>query len=395
MSTGPLDERINARAQLQHVARGLYEDPTGALRSMRYDAHLEGADAVRRNLERDFTHYGAAKQAIGAPARERAQNVLREGVALDVQRWLSLDHTAPPLQLPTDREIQPVMQGLAADPPSDAADLRWDSPQPKFREPLTPDEQLAYDQIGAYADARAKAREWQAAEARLHGIQDHRAHLDVAEQNLPRARSAMREEVSAACRDGDSAVKRIEADLARNGPVRTAERIRSGALLKGDLKPIAASPRFGIFPRRDREAEAEVLERLAKRVETIGYYEGDLGKWSRFEPESGPPVQGAKNVRAALDHEEARILGTSGVNRTREDLDRSRVAPPHPSREASRLERVMQKHLDALPPESRERVLGAAHMSGGDRIGAAIGHLQTIQMAARTFREGIEGPSGQ
>lgn len=86
MSTGPLDERINARAQLQHVARGLYEDPTAALRSMRYDAHLEGADAVRRNLERDFTHYGAAKQVIGASARERAQNVLREGVALDVEQ---------------------------------------------------------------------------------------------------------------------------------------------------------------------------------------------------------------------------------------------------------------------------------------------------------------------
>lgn len=261
-----------------------------------------------------------------------------------------------------------MMQAPSAEPPPNAVDRGWDSPQPKFREPLTADEQLAYNQIAAYADARAKARELQEAESRLHGIQDHRAHLDVAEQNLPRARTAMREEVSAACCEGNSAVKRIEVDLARDGPVRTAERIRSGALLKGDLKPIAASPRFGIFPRRDREAEAEVLERLAKRVETIGYYEGDLGKWSRFEPESGPPVQGAKNVRAALDHEEARILGTSGINRTREDLDRSRVAPPHPSREASRLERAVQKNLEALSPESRERVLNAARMSGGDRI---------------------------
>ena len=37
-------------------------------------------------------------------------------------------------------------------------------------------------------------------------------------------------------------------------------------------------------------------------------------------------------------------------------------------------------------------VLQAAQRSGVGRMSAAVSHLQTIQMAARTLREGIEPP---
>lgn len=47
-----------------------------------------------------------------------------------------------------------------------------------------------------------------------------------------------------------------------------------------------------------------------------------------------------------------------------------------------------------LPRESRarERVARAAQRAGADGITAALSHLQTIQMAARSFREGLEPP---
>jgi hypothetical protein len=187
-------------------------------------------------------------------------------------------------------------------------------------------------------------------------------------------------------------VDRIEAALERDGPAETARRIRSGELLKNEQKKITASKRaFGLISRRDRAAETEARERVAQRIETIGYYEGDLGKWSTFQPQDGPAVHGAKNVRAALDREEAQVVADTGIGRAREQMVRNRPAPLHPSREASQLGRAAQEHLDRLPPASRERVIRAARHS--DRIGAALGHLQTIQMAARTFREGLEGPS--
>ncbi|HEX6911803.1 MAG TPA: hypothetical protein VF142_15480 [Longimicrobium sp.] len=105
MSATPPDDRINARAQLEHVARGLYADPTAALRAMRHDAHAQGAEKVRRRLEDDFTHYGEPAARVHGPARERAQLALRDGgVAVDVERWLTLDHTpAGPQPSPTAR----------------------------------------------------------------------------------------------------------------------------------------------------------------------------------------------------------------------------------------------------------------------------------------------------
>jgi hypothetical protein len=124
----------------------------------------------------------------------------------------------------------------------------------------------------------------------------------------------------------------------------------------------------------------------------LGITKGDVGKWSTFRPENGAVATGAKNVRAALDREEARVLGESDLGPVRHQVERSRAVPVHPSVEASQLERVARRHLDELSPVSRERVLNAARRSGSDRMGAAMGHLQTLQMAARTFREGIEGP---
>lgn len=395
MSAAPLDDRINARAQLEHVARGLYADPTAALRAMRHDAHTQGAEEVRRRLEDDFTHYGEPTARVLGPARERAQLALREGgVAADVERWLTLDHTPAGPQLVRDGEIKRVMQAPDAEALGRApADPRWPLPGEDPRAGLNAEERLAYDQIEAFAEAKERADRRQAAEARLHEIADHRDNLAAAEANIPRAKAALKSEVEGVFADGAKAMEGIEAALERDGPAETARRIRSGELLKNEQKKITAPKRaFGVIPRRDRAAEAEARERVAQRIETIGYYEGDLGKWSSFQPQDGPAVHGAKNVRAALDREEAKVAADSEIGRDREQLVRNRPAPPHPVREASQLGRAAQEHLNRLPPGSRERVIRAARQSGVDRIGAALGHLQTIQMAARSFREGIEPP---
>ncbi len=77
-----------------------------------------------------------------------------------------------------------------------------------------------------------------------------------------------------------------------------------------------------------------------------GYYGGDLRKWSTFQPQYGPAVNGAKNVRAALDRGEAQVLANIGIGRARTHMERSRPAPLHPSVEASQLARAAQQHLD-------------------------------------------------
>ncbi|HEX8453192.1 MAG TPA: hypothetical protein VF647_13905 [Longimicrobium sp.] len=394
MSAAPLDDRINARAQLEHIARGLYADPTAALRAMRYDAHTQGAEEVRRRLEDNFTHYGEPPVRVHGPARERAQLALREGgVAADIERWLTHDHTPAGPQLIRDGEIERVMRAPDAEALGRApADARWPLPGEDPRTGLNAEERLAYDQIEGFAEAKERADRRQAAEARLHEIADHRDNLTAAEANIPRAKAALKSEVEGAFADSAKALGRIERALERDGPSETAQRIRSGELLKNEQKITAPKRLLGVIPRRDRTAETEARERVAQRIETIGYYEGDLGKWSTFQPQNGPAVHGAKNVRAALDREEARVAADSGIGRDREQVMRNRPAPVHPSREASQLGRAAQEHLNRLQPESRERVIRAARQSGVNRIGAALGHLQTIQMVARTFREGIEPP---
>ena len=410
MSAAPLDDRINARAQLEHVARALYADPTAALRTMRYDAHVDGAAAVSQRLEADFRYYGEPIPDLHGPKGEKAQQALREGgVAADVEKWLRIDHTPPQPQLVADSEIERVMEApdaeaLGRDPAE--GDRRQAAADP--RDHLNPDERLAYEQLEAYAAARDREAERQAAEAQLHAIADHRDNLKAAEENLPQARLDLGREVDdtyaesgrEAVRQRDrkppvpsSAMEKIEASMKRDGPAETARRIRSGELLGKQQKPIKSDKRFlGVFAQRDSAAEAEARERVAQRVETVGYYEGDLGKWSTFEPRDGPPVAGAKNVRAALDREEARVLAESDLGPVRKEVARSRRAAPHPSREASQLGNAARRQLDRLPPESRERIARTAQRSGADRVTAALGHLQTIHMAARSLREGVEPP---
>ncbi|HEX6911737.1 MAG TPA: hypothetical protein VF142_15145, partial [Longimicrobium sp.] len=181
---------------------------------------------------------------------------------------------------------------------------------------LNREERLAYDQIEAFAEAKERADRRQAAEARLHEIADHRDNLAAAEANIPRAKAALKSEVEGVFADGAKAMEGIEAALERDGPAETARRVRSGELLKNEQKKIIAPKRtFGVIPRRDRAAETEARERVAQRIETIGYYERDLGKWSTFQPQDGPAVHGAKNVRAALDREEAQVAANSGIGR--------------------------------------------------------------------------------
>lgn len=395
MNSTPTEDQTRPRAQLEHVARRLYEDPDAALRAMRHDIDVEGAEAVRRRLEHDFTHYGEAAPSVQGPARDRAQVVLRDGgLAADMERWLTVDHTPSRPQLAQEESVEQVMrapepealgrQPVAAHDPPPGTDPRAG---------LNAEERLAYDQLEAFAEAKERADRWQAAEARLHAIQDHRDNLAAAEKQVPPAKEALKTEVEAAFTDGAKAMQRIEAAMQQDGAAETARRIRSGELLNKDQRKITAPKRlFGVLPQRDRAAEAEIRERVATRIETIGYYEGDLGKWSTFQPQDGAAVQGAKGVRAALDREEAQVVANSGIGRAREQVARNRPTPPHPSVEASQLARSTQQHLDRLPPESRERVIRAAQQSGLDRMGAALSHLQTIQMAARTFREGIEPP---
>lgn len=408
MSTAPLDDRVNARAQLEHVARTLYADPTAALRAMRHDAHVEGAKAVGHRLETDFLQYGEPSPDLHGLKRVRAQEALRVGgVAADVERWLTIDHTPPEQRLVVDTEIERVMgapdaEALGRHPAE--SDRRNSAHDP--REVLNPDERLAYEQLDAYAAAREREAQRQAAEARLHAIADHRENLRAAEESLPQAKAALHREVEDTYSDGKpgllarrrgigkgtSAGEMIEEALKRDGPAETARRLRSGELLGKQQKPVSPPKRFLGSARRDSVAEMEARERVAKRVETIGYYEGDLGKWSTFRPQDGPPVTGAKNVRAALDREEARVLAESGLGPVRNEIARNRPAALHPSREASQLGTAALRQLDRLSPESRERVAQFAQRAGADRITAALGHLQTIQMTVRSLREGVEPP---
>ena len=393
MNAAPPDDRIRAQRQLETVAGRIYADPPAALLAMREDAQRLGPEAVRRRLEDDFTRYGDPADAVQGPARIRVQNVLRDsGLAADMERWLAIDRPAPSTEIVTGGELD--VPATAPEPPAHAP-----APAPRAgrpgdpREGLNADERLAYDQLEAFAEAKERADRWQSAEARLHAIYDHRDNLAAAEAKIPAARDALRREVDVAFTDGEGAMKQIDAAMRRDGPADTARRIRSGEMLAKEQRKITApTRRLGVIPQRDHAAETEIRERVAQRIETIGFYEGDLGKWSTFQPQDGQAVQGAKNVRAALDREEAQLVADSGIGRVREQAERTRATPVHPSVEASQLARAAQLHLDRLPPESRERVIQAAERSGVGRMSAAVSHLQTIQMAARTLREGIEPP---
>lgn len=396
MSQAPLDERIHARAQLQHVATGLYADPTAALRAMRHEAHTQGAEAVRRKIEHDFTQYGAANPRMVAGARLRAQLVLRERVGADVERWLALDHQPPQQWMGGDNAIERGMRGPDAPSSGDVSATRRASPRttPDPTAGLAPDERLAYERLEAFAEARERAELRQAAESELHALHDRRANLAAAEQNLPGALAAVRKEVEGTFRNEDKAMERIQAAIAQEGPTETARKVRTGALLGSEQVPIpAATRRFGILPGRDRRAEADARERVATRIEAYGHYEGAVKEWSTYTPPDGATVRGPQITRAALDREEARIRATHGIHSS--EGPRARTGPPpHPSREARRLGEEAQEQLARLSPEGRERVVRAVQRSGSDRMGAALGHLQTLQMAARTIREGIEGPGG-
>ena len=394
MNAAPTEDQAKPRAHLEQVVQRLYEDPDAALRAMRHDLDLEGAEAVRRRLEHDFTHYGKAATLVQGPAGERAQGVLRDGgLAADMAGWLTLDHAPSGAPLPREDSVEQVIRAPEPGALGHQPAAHVPPPGTDPRAGLNVEERLAYDQLEAYAVAKERADRWQAAEARLHAIQDHRDNLAAAEKQIPPAKEALKTEVKAAFTDGVKAMEQIEASMQQDGAAETARRIRSGELLNRDQRKITAPKRlFGVLPQRDRAAEAEIRERVATRIETVGYYEGDVGKWSTFQPQDGPAVHGAKGVRAALDREEAQVVANSGIGLAREQVARNRSTPPHPSVEASQLARSAQQHLDRLPPESRERVMRAAQQSGLDRMGAALSHLQTIQIAARTFREGIEPP---
>ncbi|HET6228594.1 MAG TPA: hypothetical protein VFE05_00865 [Longimicrobiaceae bacterium] len=392
MSDAPLEQRINARAQLQHLADKLYADPTAALRAIRQHAHAEGPEAVRLKLEQDFAAFGEPGALVQGPARDRAQGVFREGgLAAQMEKWLALDHPPRPPLVAADTQIESGLHSPNAEQSGRHSPDAERVPSPGER--LNAEEQLAYDQLKAYAEALERADRRQEAEAQLHAIHDHRAHLAAAESSLPTAKASLRDEVAGTYRDGGKAMEQIEAAMRQDGPAETARRIRSGELLAREQRHAVGRTRaFGLIPRRDRPAEGDARERVAKRIETIGFYEGDLGKWSTFTPQDGPAVRGAKNVRAALDREEARVLAYSDMGPVRREVETRRAPAPHPTREASQLGHSAQQHLDSLSRASRERVTRAASYAGGDKMTAALGHLQTIQAAARTLREGMEGP---
>jgi len=411
VSTAPRDDRIDARAQLEYVAKGLYADHAAALRAMRQDAHREGAQVVRRKLEEDFRTYGLPRPDLHGQAGERAQQALRVGgIGAEVEHWLALDHTPAQPRMIDDAEINRVMQAPDAEALGDHR-VREDHPgaaaDPK--ELLSPEERLVYEQLDAYAAARGISAERQAAEARLHMIADHREHLRCAEEKLPEAKAALRREVEetfgetprgltarfrTGTRENSSAMDLVEAAIERDGPAETARRVRSRELLGDRQKAITTPNRVFGFRRRDSTAEVAARDRVAKRIETLGYYEGDLGKWSSFQPQDGPPVTGAKNVRAALDREEARVLVESGLGPRQKEIEGRRPVAPHPSIAESQSGNAARRALERLSPESRDRIANVAQRAGADRITAALAHLQMIQTVARTFREGVEPPGG-
>ncbi|HEU4454999.1 MAG TPA: hypothetical protein VFR81_18190, partial [Longimicrobium sp.] len=122
MNAAPPDDRIKAQAQLEQVALRLYAEPVAALDAMRHAVQMEGAEAVRRRLEHDFTHYGAAAAPVQGPARERAQQVLSDGgLAADMERWLTLDHAPSGPQLTQADEVERVMRAPEPEAPAPLA----------------------------------------------------------------------------------------------------------------------------------------------------------------------------------------------------------------------------------------------------------------------------------
>lgn len=387
------DDLTTAQAHLEKVVRRLYADPAAALDAMRHEVQTEGAEAVRKKLERDFTQFGDAAVSVQGPARQRAQRLLRDGwLAVDMERWLTLARSDPH-PAPEAEVEQGVRAPEAKAPARPAVEAHRIPRRADPREGLNAEERLAYDQIRAHAEATKRVDRWRAAEARLHAIHDHRMNLAAAERNVRPAKLPLRNEVEVAFVDSGKAMREIAAAMRRYGPDQTARRIRSGDLLKEERRRITAEKRRrGVFPQRDRSAEADNLERVAQRIETIGYHEDQLRKWSTFQSQDRPRARGAENVRAALDREEARVLADSGIGRAREQARQNRPLPEHPGAEAGRLARDAQQHLERLPPENRERVMHAARQSGLDRTSVVLSHLQTLQTAARTLREGIEPP---
>jgi hypothetical protein len=350
VSDAPLDKRLYARAQLEHFAQALYSDPTAALAAMREAAHLEGTEAVRQQLEQDFKAYGEPAERLRGPDGEVAQRALREaGLAADLEGWLRLDHAGPGVQGGPETEIERAVNGPDAeslgrnptDPSAgDAPHARIDD-QGARRQHLSPDESAALEQVEAFAAARERAARRATAEGQLHDVADYLANLRAAEEKIPAAREALKAELPGVYRDPAAAGEVIDQAIRKDGPAETARRVRSGDLLAREQKKVFHKDRsLGVFPRRNRGAEALDRERVAQRIETVALYEGDLGKWSTYQPLDGPAVEGAKNVRAALDRDKARIIadGEIGPGDVRE-IEKSKAIKPHPSREAERLER--------------------------------------------------------
>jgi hypothetical protein len=398
VSDAPRDERLYARAQLETFAKALYSDPTAALAAMRQAAHLEGTEAVRQQLEEDFKAYGSPAPNL----RElEAQRALRDGgLAEDLEGWLRLDHTPPQQRSVPDTEIERALDGPDAESlgrrPRDAAgrqERNGINANGAGRQHLSPDEEAVLGQVEAFAAARERAKHRVTTDAQLLGVADHLAYLKDAEAKIPAAREALTAELPGVFTNPTSAEKVLEDAMKEHGPAETARRIRSNDLLAGEQKKVFLKERaMGVFPRRDHAAEAVNRERVAKRIETIAVCEGDLGKWSTYQPLEGAPVNGAQNVKAALELDRARIISDGDYNAADvREIERSTASKPHPALEAEQLERSARANLESLSPASRERVVQAAR-SGSDAVASAIGYLQTIQMATRTIREGIEGP---
>lgn len=408
MSDAPRDERLYARAQLESFAKALYSDPTAALAAMRHAAHLEGTEAVRQQLERDFKAYGTPTPNL----RElEAQRALRDGgLAEDLEGWLRLDHTSPQQRIVPDTEIERALSGPDAESlgrrPLGAGareepnggiyedrskEAEWS--RVRGRQHLNPDEAIALEQVEAFAAARERAKHRATTDGQLLGVADHLAYLKAAEVKVPAAREALKAELPSVFTKPTAAETVLEEAMKEHGPAETARRVRSGDLLAGEQKKVFLKDRaMGIFPRRDHAAEAVNRERVATRIETIAVCEGDLGKWSTYQPLNGDPVTGAQNVKAALELDRARIISDGDYNAADiREIERSTGSKPHPALETEQLERSARAHLESLSPASRERVVQAAR-SGSDAVASAIGYLQTIQMATRTIREGIEGP---
>jgi hypothetical protein len=231
---------------------------------MRDEANREGAETVRRRLEDNFTRYGDAASEVRGPARQRVEIVLCDGgLAADMEGWLSADRTPPEPRIEEGGEVERTARPSAPEqrePEPVATPGRAPGGDP--RAGLNAEERLAYEQLEAFAAAKERADRWQAAEARLHAIYDHRDNLAAAEEKIPSARAALGREVEGAFTDGAKAMKEIESTMQRDGSAETARRIRSGEMLGKEQRQITApTRRFGVLPQRDRAAEAALRER--------------------------------------------------------------------------------------------------------------------------------------